>query len=721
MGFWSDYIGDGNSFTESVANAFTKEDGASYVGGQLVDDNTGASISPGGTSSTGHTIAGTMNSSSNDNNNNSGSGSNTSSSANTNSTSVTGQAPTGFANMIGMGAGVGIVGKLAGWANGLDKDADLTREVDGFKAGVFDGRQVYVSEGGMQYSYNFLGLPYEVKVEDGKVVDALSIRDPETGQTGYEKMAQEQRDQGNDDGADAIMQQASDNASDGSEEVDISADELAERILKFVELSGVAATAEEKAAIAADPMKYLTDRNLKIEDIAPTLDVNTDGATLDDMDDMEDIDVNVTTVDDAATVDPVTGKPVETYTPDENVITDDMKVDAVTGEIRDENLVDESEYLIDIEAAANGQGVLGNALNDFATQNISTVIDTSTAEGKLLAQALGEGNYTDSKATVLGQAKLIAAEFKDSNGNARIPAWAQGVARDVSKSISFGGMSGTAATEAMANAIMESTLGIADKDAKFFQTITIQNLDNRQEAIINKAKTLATFATANLSASETAAVQNAKAFLEMDLTNLTNEQQAEVINKQAIVDALFKNTEAINAAKLFTATERNDAAQFYDELNVTIARDNANTINTLAKFNAGELNDNAEYVAELKNNRQQFVKKQQYFIDKYNADWRQTVATTNNQMAFDAASADIKNALGISQEAQNAIWDDADSILDYIFKASESDMQREYLLLAAQIQAQSGQTSSGNGFLQSVLQIGGAVLGSGDKPWWLGG
>ena len=129
----------------------------------------------------------------------------------------------------------------------------------------------------------------------------------------------------------------------------------------------------------------------------------------------------------------------------------------------------------------------------------------------------------------------------------------------------------------------------------------------------------------------------------------------------------------------------------------------------------------AEYVAELKNNRQQFVKKQQYFIDKYNADWRQTVATTNNQMAFDAASADIKNALGISQEAQNAIWDDADSILDYIFKASESDMQREYLLLAAQIQAQSGQTSSGNGFLQSVLQIGGAVLGSGSKPWWLGG
>ena len=59
-----------NSFTESLANFFTPNDGASYVGGQLVDDNSGASISAGGTSSTGNVIAGTANTSSNDNNNN---------------------------------------------------------------------------------------------------------------------------------------------------------------------------------------------------------------------------------------------------------------------------------------------------------------------------------------------------------------------------------------------------------------------------------------------------------------------------------------------------------------------------------------------------------------------------------------------------------------------------------------------------------------------------
>jgi hypothetical protein len=58
--------GGSNSFTESLANFFTPNDGASYVGGQLVDDNTGARISSGGTTSTGNVISGSANTSSND-------------------------------------------------------------------------------------------------------------------------------------------------------------------------------------------------------------------------------------------------------------------------------------------------------------------------------------------------------------------------------------------------------------------------------------------------------------------------------------------------------------------------------------------------------------------------------------------------------------------------------------------------------------------------------
>ena len=58
--------GGSNSVAETLANIFTPSDGASYVSGQLVDDNTGASIMSGGTSSTGDVISGSANSSRND-------------------------------------------------------------------------------------------------------------------------------------------------------------------------------------------------------------------------------------------------------------------------------------------------------------------------------------------------------------------------------------------------------------------------------------------------------------------------------------------------------------------------------------------------------------------------------------------------------------------------------------------------------------------------------
>ena len=59
---------EGNSFTESFANMFTPNDGASYVKGQLVDDNTGFFLKPGQKSSAGVEIKGTANSTSNDRN-----------------------------------------------------------------------------------------------------------------------------------------------------------------------------------------------------------------------------------------------------------------------------------------------------------------------------------------------------------------------------------------------------------------------------------------------------------------------------------------------------------------------------------------------------------------------------------------------------------------------------------------------------------------------------
>lgn len=489
-------------------------------------------------------------------------------------------------------------------------------------------------------------------------------------------------------------------------------------ILKMAETAGLVKSQEDMEAIVADPNGFLSTRGMTITDLIPSMDPNATGTNLNPYDTRYDLGTDPTlttaTVDDVNAVAGVTNPGAQTYTASTvtGKLDDSTKVNAETGTIDDDNLVDTSDIEIDVAAEAEGTGVLGNSLNDFATQNISTIIDTSTPAGKLLAEKLGEGGYTDHKATILGQMDIISAEFKDSNGNPKIPPWAQAMVRETEKTIAFSGITGTAATAAYANAVMEATLGVADKEAAFFQTITTKNLDNRQEGIINKAKILANFELGNLNARETAAVTNAKAFLEMDLKNLTNEQQAEVVNKQAVVQALFEDQKVMNSQRLFTAESRNEMAKFYDELNSAIARHNSTEMNTLAKFNAGETNTVGQFNAEMSDSRDRFYSEMQYNIDVGNAKWRQTVETTDTAMMFEAVGQDVKNALDISTEAQNRLWDSVDNLLDYIFKGADNEANRDAEILAAQIRAQAGSGSSSDGKWNAFGQITAAIIAS---------
>jgi len=503
-----------------------------------------------------------------------------------------------------------------------------------------------------------------------------------------------------------------------------------EGIAKMLVDSGVVASNEEIQAMLADPKAFLDAKGINLSDIIPNLDPATEGALLDPSNPnyaLSDLEKYLPeTVTDVAGVSAVTEQGPATYdtaTASDRMNDPEFNVDPVTGEIRDENLVDANDIQIDMQGAATGvnsdgtTNLTGEALNDYATQNITTIIDTSTVSGKLLAEKLGEGNYTDSKATILGQMEIISAEFKNSNGDPVIPAWAQGLARSVSRTMAFTGITGTAATAAMSNAIMEATLGIAEKEATFFQTLTVKNLDNRQQAIINKANVLSQFEISNLGARQAAAVQNAQAFLEMDLTNLTNEQQAEVINTQARVQVLLEDTQQENANRRFTAESQNDFTKFYTELGTQIEQFNANLFSEIKRFNAGEVNDATEFRMALENERQQFYSKMQYAVDEANARWRQTVATTDTQMKFDAAAIDTKNLLDLSQEGLNRLWDRMDSALDYLFKGAVSEEEFELRLLLGEMQAQASTPQKASLFdtlLGGAIKIGAAYAGASD-------
>ena len=272
----------------------------------------------------------------------------------------------------------------------------------------------------------------------------------------------------------------------------------------------------------------------------------------------------------------------------------------------------------------------------------------------------------------------------------------------------------------MATAIMEATLGIAEKEATFFQTLTTKNLDNKQQAIINKANILSNFEVSNLGARQAAAVQNAQSFLQMNLKNLTNEQQSALINKQDRTQALFEDSKILNAQRLFTAEQNNEFKVFYDELNVSIQKHNTTEMNALRRFNTGEANDMSSANAELQNNREKWYQEMQYNIDTSNAKWRQEITNKGFETTWDAISTDVKNGLDITTEVQNQIWDSTELLLDWIGKTTTSEMNAEVALLTAQMSAQSKQ-SSGGGLLGGLMKIVGTVAGLSAKPWWMGG
>lgn len=774
MGFWSDTFGGGNSFSESVANVFTPGDGASYVGGNLVNtnDNTPIAVNSSGsyTTNTGRTVTGSANSDSTGHVVSSGDTLSAISAKTGTSVeqlmalngitdpkklqvgtalktsgassffkdgvsifskdkdTVKGKAPEGVSKLLGFASPIGIMGKIAGWANNLDPEVDTTK--------VVDGRQVYENADGFQYSYNFLGMPYEVKVDGGKVVDALSVKDPVTGLTGYEQKAQEARDRGDNDQADAIMQEAADNSNpgggSGGEGGGTTTGELStENIAAMAVAAGIATSNEEIQKLLANPTEYLASKGMSLADLVKMNDVLIDpeeeGTSIDGEYGLgEDPTVDPELVGDTAVIENVDTSTTETViadtTADSIINNPNATVDAVTGTVSADATLDPDGNQIDMTGAATGvnadgtTNVTGEALNDFASINTSMIIDTSTVAGKLLADKLArEGEMgVDSKATILGQMKLISEEFKDGSGNPIIPAWAQGMARQISRTMAFDGVTGTAATAAMSNAIMEATLGVAEKEAMFFQTLTVKNMDNKQQSIINKMNILSKFEVANLDTRQAALVQNAKNFMEMDLRNLDNEQQAEVMNTQLMVDALFNDQAAVNAARIFNAEQGNDMAMFYDEILFQAQRYNTEMINSMRRFNAGEINDASEFNATMADGRERYNSTMQYNIDKYNSDWRQRVTEANAGMKYDAYAADVKNATDINQESLNRIWDRVDSMLDYYFKGAQTEAELDARVLMAEIQAAAGSSSDSSGMWGAIGSIGAALITSSD-------
>jgi AraC-like DNA-binding protein len=363
---------------------------------------------------------------------------------------------------------------------------------------------------------------------------------------------------------------------------------------------------------------------------------------------------------------------------------------------------------------------VGKAFNTAYTQNLSTIVDTSTVSGKILAQTLGEGNFTDAKTQITYWMDTLSKDFVDPiTGQAKIPTWAAGSLKGVNRMIAFKGVSGTAAISAVAAATMEAIIPIAQEESRFFQTLTVKNLDIKNTQALNTANILSKMNIADLDSRMTESITNAKNFVTYDMANLSNEQQVVVVEHQAKQQSIMEDAKSENVARQFGAGERNTMDKFYDELGSRIGMFNTDARNGMEKFNAGENNAMSKFNLTLENQREMFYTNFQKDVDESVAKWRQTVELTNNATLNNAAATDVKNIVGLTTEQLNQMWDRTDALLDYSFKESENQKNRRTQVQVAkmnydaQIEAKRDRSSP---FGKLIGSVAGAVIGSAAGP-----
>lgn len=268
----------------------------------------------------------------------------------------------------------------------------------------------------------------------------------------------------------------------------------------------------------------------------------------------------------------------------------------------------------------------------------------------------------DPRATVQGQLALLQDHFSDG----QTPIWAQGALKQASALMAQRGIgSSTMAAEAITNALMQSALPIAQQDSSFYQSVTMQNLVNEQEAEITKFNARLSSIFNDQAAENTARNINAQ-----------NENDTARFFAELSQNVVMANTAAVNAMEQFNTNAKNQANQFAAEIGLQADSINAQMANDMAQFNADQLLTAAKFNATMKDAREKFNVTNQIAIDANNISWRRQVNTANTAALNAAIQTDVQNLLGLKQNALNNIWNHYDTMLNMAFQREESAKDR---------------------------------------------
>ena len=208
--------------------------------------------------------------------------------------------------------------------------------------------------------------------------------------------------------------------------------------------------------------------------------------------------------------------------------------------------------------------------------------------------------------------------------------------------------------------------------------------------------------------------------MQMNMANVDREQQTSIFKSQQMIQSLFTDSAATNAAKQFNATSENQTNQFFENLKSTTSQFNASQSNAQAKFNAGETNAQAQFNSELKNQREQFNANNRLVIDQNNAVWRREVATADTVAINRANELNANALLDISNTAYKDLWNYYADSMEFAWTAADNAQERIKELAIAELASETdilisknqGSTAMGSAIGNLIGTLGSAWLGS---------
>lgn len=205
---------------------------------------------------------------------------------------------------------------------------------------------------------------------------------------------------------------------------------------------------------------------------------------------------------------------------------------------------------------------------------------------------------------------------------------------------------------------------VALENARLAQTVDLANMNAVNAKMMADAAAMSQVELTNLSNRQQAAIQNANAFLAMDMANTELMQQTEMFKAQSVIQGLFTDQAAENAAKQFNAASENQTNQFF-----------ANMANEVQKFNAG-----------MTVQRDQFNAQNALIVAQANAQWRQNASVANAAAQNAANLQHAQAANGMTMGAIDQIWQRERDLMDNSFRQSESASDRALSVFLAELQ-----------------------------------